>query len=150
MHLSHTEVQDALREAVAGFLEKSADAEAIRRAEPLGWDPKVWDGLTGIGVPTLGVAEEQGGSGATLARPGRGGRACALASPRGRGGDHGGGPPPGPGSPAPIPLARLPPASYTLAQGGEPVALAVRPATNGVATLVPGAAADNAGGGPRR
>ncbi|MGB3055642.1 MAG: acyl-CoA dehydrogenase family protein, partial [Acidimicrobiales bacterium] len=66
MHLSHTEVQDALREAVAGFLEKSADAEAIRRAEPLGWDPKVWDGLTGIGVPTLGVAEEQGGSGATL------------------------------------------------------------------------------------
>ena len=66
MHLSHTEEQEALRDAVAGFLDKASDPESVREAEPLGWDPKVWDGLTAIGVPTLGVAEEQGGSGATL------------------------------------------------------------------------------------
>jgi alkylation response protein AidB-like acyl-CoA dehydrogenase len=144
MHLSHTEVQDALREAVAGFLEKSADAEAIRRAEPLGWDPKVWDGLTGIGVPTLGVAEEQGGSGATLRDLAVVADACGARL-----------------APAPVVetmvaarlLARVAgtdtsgaaaSALDTLAQGGEPVALAVRPATNGVATLVPGAAVADA------
>ena len=53
MHLSHTEEQEALRDAVAGFLDKASDPESVREAEPLGWDPKVWDGLTAIGVPTL-------------------------------------------------------------------------------------------------
>ena len=66
MHLRLTEEQEALRDAVAGFLDKASSAEAVREAEPLGWDPKVWEGLTSIGVPTLGVAEDLGGSGASL------------------------------------------------------------------------------------
>ncbi|QXC62960.1 acyl-CoA dehydrogenase family protein [Aquihabitans sp. G128] len=66
MHLQLTEEQDALRDAVARFLEKASTAEAVRESEPLGWDANVWEGLTGIGVPTLGVAEEHGGSGASL------------------------------------------------------------------------------------
>ena len=66
MHLKLTEEQDALRDAVARFLEKASSAESVREAEPLGWDDKVWAGLTDMGVPTLGVAVEHGGSGATL------------------------------------------------------------------------------------
>ena len=66
MHLQITEEQDALRDAVAGFLDKASSFEAVREAEPLGWDPKVWAGLTDMGVPTLGVSEDLGGSGASL------------------------------------------------------------------------------------
>ena len=65
MHLQPTEEQEALRDAVARFLEKASSPEAVREAEPLGWDPKVWAGLTEMGVPTLGVPEAQGGSGAS-------------------------------------------------------------------------------------
>ena len=66
MHLQITDEQDALRDAVTRFLEKASSAESVREAEPLGWDQKVWEGLTGIGVPTLGVPEDLGGSGASL------------------------------------------------------------------------------------
>ncbi|HMS89822.1 MAG TPA: acyl-CoA dehydrogenase [Acidimicrobiales bacterium] len=138
MHLSHTEEQEALRDAVAGFLDKASDPESVRESEPLGWDPKVWDGLTAIGVPTLGVAEEQGGSGAPLRDLAVVAEACGarLAS-------------------APVVetmvaarlLARFAAAHAVaaevlaaLAEGGAPVTLAVRPARDGVAALVPGAA----------
>src|SRR4051812_29878757 len=66
MHLKHTEEQDALRDAVGRFLEKASSAEVVREAEPLGFDPKVWVGLTEMGVPTLGVAADLGGSGGSL------------------------------------------------------------------------------------
>ena len=135
MHLQLTEEQDALRDAVARFLEKASTAEAVREAEPLGWDEKVWAGLTDMGVPTLGVPEDQGGSGATLrdlavVAEAAGARLAA----------------------APVVetmvaarlLARFPdPAADVLAalvEGGAPVALALHPAVDGVARLVPGAA----------
>ena len=35
MHLSHTEEQEALRDAVAGFLDKASDPESVREAEPV-------------------------------------------------------------------------------------------------------------------
>jgi alkylation response protein AidB-like acyl-CoA dehydrogenase len=142
MHLSHTEEQEALRDAVAGFLDKASDAESVREAEPLGWDPKVWDGLTAIGVPTLGVTEEQGGSGATLRDLAVVADACGarLAS-----------------APvvetmvaarllAPFTSAHAAAAEVLaeLADGGAPVAFAVRPARDGIAPLVPGAAVADA------
>ncbi|MFN8016652.1 MAG: acyl-CoA dehydrogenase [Acidimicrobiales bacterium] len=135
MHLQITEEQDALRDAVAGFLEKAASPEAIREAEPLGWDPKVWAGLTDMGVPTLAVAEELGGSGASLRDAAVVAEACGARL-----------------APAPVVetivaarlLARFPEAAAPvlgpLAEGGAPVVLAVRPAVAGRATLVPGAA----------
>ena len=137
MHLNHTDEQLALRDAVAGFLDKASNAEAVREAEPLGWDPKVWEGLTAIGVPTLGVSEDLGGSGATLRDLAVVAEACGgrLAS-------------------APVVetmvaarlLARFADAAApgrvlgALAEGGGPVTLAVRPAVDGHAALVPGAA----------
>ncbi|NLD78433.1 MAG: acyl-CoA dehydrogenase [Acidimicrobiales bacterium] len=138
MHLAYTEEQLALRDAVAGFLDKASSAEAVREAEPLGWDPKVWDGLTAIGVPTLGVDEAHGGSGASLRDLAVVAEACGarLAS-------------------APVVetmvasrlVARFAAGNEaagsvlnTLAEGGAPLALAVRPALDGRASLVPGAA----------
>jgi alkylation response protein AidB-like acyl-CoA dehydrogenase len=135
MHLQITEEQGALRDAVASFLDKASSFEAVREAEPLGWDPKVWSGLTDMGVPTLGVAEELGGSGATLRDVAVVAEVCGarLAS-------------------APVVeamaaarlLARFGDAAGThltdLAEGGAPVVLALQPAVDGVARVVPGAA----------
>ncbi len=135
MHLKINDDQDALRDAVSRFLEKAATAESVREAEPLGWDAKVWAGLTDMGVPTLGVAEDLGGSGASLRDLAVVAEACGTRL-----------------APAPVVetmvaarlLARFPEAGASvlgaLAEGGAPVVLAVRPAAGGRATLVPGAA----------
>jgi alkylation response protein AidB-like acyl-CoA dehydrogenase len=135
MHLQLTEEQGALRDAVSSFLDKAASPEAVREAEPLGWDEKVWAGLTEMGVPTLGVSEELGGSGASLRDIAVVAEACGA-------------------RPAPAPvvetlvasrlLARFPevaaPFLGPLVEGGAPVVLAVQPAIAGRAPVVPGAA----------
>ncbi|HRW36874.1 MAG: acyl-CoA dehydrogenase [Acidimicrobiales bacterium] len=135
MHLQLTDEQEALRDAVTGFLEKASGPEAIRDAERLGWDEKVWAGLTEMGIPTLAVPEERGGSGASLRDAAVVAEACGahLAS-------------------APVVetmvaarlLARFADAAGShlaaLVEGGAPVALALAPAIEGQARLVPGAA----------
>ncbi|MGN6692693.1 MAG: acyl-CoA dehydrogenase [Aquihabitans sp.] len=135
MHLQITEEQEALRDAVASFLDKASSFEAVREAEPLGWDPKVWSGLTDMGVPTLGIADDLGGSGASLRDIAVVAEACGarLAS-------------------APVVetlvagrlLARFADAAGAhltdLVEGGAPVALALLPALDGTARVVPGAA----------
>lgn len=135
MHLKLTEEQDALKDAVARFLEKASPAESVREAEPLGWDAKVWAGLTDMGVPTLGVAVEHGGSGATLRDLAVVAEACGTRM-----------------AAAPVVetmvtarlLARFAEASglvlTALADGGAPVALALHPAVDGWVRSVPGAA----------
>jgi alkylation response protein AidB-like acyl-CoA dehydrogenase len=135
MHLQLTEEQDALRDAVAGFLLKAADPETVREAEPLGWIPEVWQGLTDMGVPTLGVPEEHGGSGAGLRY------LAVVAEAAGQR-----------LAPAPVVetmvaarlLARFAEAGAAplaaLAEGGAPVVFALHPAVDGRCVLVPGAA----------
>ncbi len=135
MHLQISEEQDALRDAVARFLDKASTPEAVREAEPLGFDPAVWSGLVDVGVPALGVAEELGGSGASLRDLAVVAEACGgrMAS-------------------APVVeamvagrlLARFPEAAADLlalvAEGATPVVVALHPAVDGVARLVPGGA----------
>lgn len=135
MHLELTEEQIALQEAVSGFLQKAADPETVRESEPLGWLPDVWDGLTDMGVPTLGVDEEHNGSGAGLRYLAVVAEACGRHI-----------------APAPIVeamvaarlLARFGAAGVEplgrLAAGGAPVVLALHPAVDGRCALVPGAA----------
>ncbi|MCB0976999.1 MAG: acyl-CoA/acyl-ACP dehydrogenase, partial [Acidimicrobiales bacterium] len=135
MHLQLTEEQEALRDAVSRFLEKAATPEAVRESEPLGWDPAVWSGLTDMGVPTLGVAEEHGGSGASLRDLAVVAEACGVRL-----------------APAPVVetmvaarlLARFAePAAAplgALVEGGAPVVIALAPAVDGRCLLVPGAA----------
>ena len=142
MHLQTSEEQDALRDAVARFLEKSSSAEVVRASEPLGWDAEVWAGLVAMGIPTLGVAEIHGGSGASLRDLAVVVEACGarlapvpvvetmvaarvlarFADDSSRDGDAGAG------------------VLAALAEGGRPVVLAPRPATDGTARLVPGGA----------
>ncbi|MCB0962614.1 MAG: acyl-CoA dehydrogenase [Acidimicrobiales bacterium] len=126
MHLRITEEQEALRDAIGGFLEKASSAEAVRAAEPLGWDEKVWSGLAEMGIPTLAAAEDRGGSGASLRDAAVVAEACGARL-------------------APVPVVETLVATRLLARFGaveadRPVALALHPAVDGRAPLVPGAA----------
>src|SRR5699024_8595200 len=135
MHLKLTEEQIALQEAVAGFLQNTADHEAVRESEPLGWIPEIWQGLTEMGIPTLGVDEDRGGSGAGLRYRAVLAEAC---------GTHLAAAPVVEAMVAARLLARFPDAGAApladLVAGGAPVVFALHPAVDGRCTLVPGAA----------
>ncbi|WP_029430110.1 acyl-CoA dehydrogenase family protein [Blastococcus sp. URHD0036] len=66
MDLSLTEDQQALRGSVAELFEKQATPERVRAAEAVGHDAALWRVLVQSGIPTMGVAEELGGGGATV------------------------------------------------------------------------------------
>jgi alkylation response protein AidB-like acyl-CoA dehydrogenase len=139
MHLQLTEEQDSLRDSVARFLEKASTVDAVREAEPLGWDPRVWAGLTLMGVPLLGVSHEHGGSGADLSDLAVVAEVCGARL-----------------APAPVVeamvaarlLANFPEPAVgvlaVLAEGGPPVAIALHPVVDGQARMVPGAAVSSA------
>ncbi len=127
MDLSLSEDQDALRETLGRFLAKASSAEQVRAAEPSGFDEAVWAGLVEMGVPTMGVPEDQGGSGASLAD------LAVVAEQAGA-------------ALAPVPIVEAMVTARLLAAHGREVApgavatLALRPVTDGRATLVPGGA----------
>lgn len=139
MDLALTDVQEAIRDGVGRFLAKTSSPEQVRAAEPLGWDRAVWDGLAGMGVPAMGVAPELGGGGAGL---------DDLAVVAGLVGAH----------LASVPVVEAMVAARLLARfhasgedwllhlvdGTGPVTLALRPAVDGLATLVPGGAVADA------
>jgi alkylation response protein AidB-like acyl-CoA dehydrogenase len=139
MDLSLTDVQEAIRDGIGRFLAKTSSPDQVRAAEPLGWDRAVWEGLAGMGVPAMGVAPELGGGGAGLGD---------LAVVAGQVGAH----------LASAPVVEVMVAARLLGRfevtgedwlrhlvdGSGPVTLALRPATDGVATLVPGGAVADA------
>ncbi|MGY1772001.1 acyl-CoA dehydrogenase family protein [Blastococcus sp. SYSU D00813] len=67
MDLSLSADQADLRESVAELFAKEASPERVRAAEGTGHDAALWRVLVQSGVPTMGVAEELGGGGATVA-----------------------------------------------------------------------------------
>src|SRR6476660_8930465 len=127
MDLSLSEDQEALREAVGRFLAKASSPERVRAAEPRGFDEAVWTGLVDMGIPTMGVPEEHGGGGASLPD------LAVVAEQAGA-------------ALAPVPLVEAMVSSRLLARHGVSVdgaaltSLALRPAVNGRAALVPGGA----------
>ena len=67
MDLSLSADQLALQEAVGRLYAKESHPERVRAAESTdGFDPALWDALTQMGIPTMGVPEAQGGGGARL------------------------------------------------------------------------------------
>ena len=64
MSLQPTADQRDLRAAVAAFLASHCGEAVVRKAEPLGVDTARWARCSGMGLPGLTVAVEQGGSGA--------------------------------------------------------------------------------------
>ena len=63
MDLKFAPEQDELRSIFTAMLEKHCGPEAVREAEPLGFDDNLWGRVCEVGLSGLGVAEAQGGSG---------------------------------------------------------------------------------------
>ena len=131
--------QEALVGSFAELLARHAPPARVRAAEPLGFDPQLWTALLGVGVVEMAVPEAGGGWGASLLDLALVAEQLGLAV-----------------APAPVIecqvaarlLARVDPAAARDRSAGSPsrlLTLAVRPASAGLATLVPaGAVADDA------
>lgn len=65
MDLSYSDEQQALRETLGSFFSKESTLERVRAAEPSGFDAELWDRITAMGLPTMGVPEDLGGGGAS-------------------------------------------------------------------------------------
>jgi alkylation response protein AidB-like acyl-CoA dehydrogenase len=58
--------EEALREAFGEFFTAEVPTTRVRSAEPLGYDPKLWGQVTGLGATTMGLPEAAGGDEASL------------------------------------------------------------------------------------
>src|SRR3954468_13546928 len=139
MDLRPSDEQQQLVEAFEDLYKDASSPDRVRTAEPLGHLSELWDRLVATGAIEMAVPEAAGGGGAPLLD------LALVAEQHGR-------------FVAPAPLievqvaarllSRLPAAESTLREvlaGQRLVTLAVRPARDGVATLVPaGAVADAA------
>ena len=66
MDCSLNETQVAVRQNFKRFFEKESPLERVRAAEPLGFDPGLWERVAATGVIAMGVPEAAGGAGAGL------------------------------------------------------------------------------------
>ncbi len=134
MDLSLGEEQEAIDELFRGLLSKECPPEVVRDAEPLGFDARLWATLAGAGAAGMALPGNTGGGGLSLLE------AALLAEHVGR-------------HLAPVPfiehtvagrlLATLEPgaaALEALAAGERIATLALQPAHEGTARLVPGGA----------
>lgn len=58
--------QVELRELIRTFLAKNCSSQRVRAAEPMGWDPALWEALTALHVVEMALPEARGGDGAGL------------------------------------------------------------------------------------
>jgi alkylation response protein AidB-like acyl-CoA dehydrogenase len=58
--------QEQLVDAIGSLLTKHGAPEQVRAAEPLGFDPALWEKLVELGVVAMGVGEAAGGWGASM------------------------------------------------------------------------------------
>jgi alkylation response protein AidB-like acyl-CoA dehydrogenase len=135
MDLTLTEDEALIERTFEKFLAAESGPARVRAAEPLGFDPALWEQAVETRAPTMGVPESLGGSGAS---------AMALVLVAQQAGRH----------LAPIPLVESMTASNLLARvgagellneinDGAIATLAVRPSVSGRCRLVPaGAIAD--------
>jgi alkylation response protein AidB-like acyl-CoA dehydrogenase len=66
MDLSLSPDQEALREAAQRLYAKASSGELVREREGAGLDPALWDAIVAMGLPTMALAEGDGGAGASL------------------------------------------------------------------------------------
>ena len=60
------ESHDELRSAIRSLFTTHSTLEIVRKSEPLGFDPSLWDRLRSFGIPALAVPSQFGGGGASL------------------------------------------------------------------------------------
>jgi alkylation response protein AidB-like acyl-CoA dehydrogenase len=65
MDLTLTGEQQSVREAFGDFFAKESTPARVRAAEPLGFDPALWQSLAQTGAVVMGTPEDLGGGGAT-------------------------------------------------------------------------------------
>jgi alkylation response protein AidB-like acyl-CoA dehydrogenase len=65
MDLSLTDEQESVRDAFGDFFLKESTPARVRAAEPLGFDPRLWQSLAQTGAITMGAPERLGGGGAS-------------------------------------------------------------------------------------
>jgi alkylation response protein AidB-like acyl-CoA dehydrogenase len=66
MDLDLSDDQEQLVSAFRAFLAKECPSEVVRAAEPLGFDPVLWQKFGDLGGSLMGVDEDRGGAGASL------------------------------------------------------------------------------------
>ena len=134
MDLSFTADQDALRDACQRLYDKESHGERVREIEGIGFDPRLWDAVVGMGLPVMALSEAHGGAGASL---------TDLAAAVEVHGAHCGLVPLVETAVVARLLARIegPTELLDLVVKGAVATLALRPASGGRAALVPGAAA---------
>ncbi len=66
MDLNLTDEQHDVVSAVHSFLAEHCPSSVVRASEPDGFDPQLWEAFCRIAGPTIGVAEDRGGGGASL------------------------------------------------------------------------------------
>ena len=66
MNLHLTDEQKMLRDAFAELFSAESSPDRVRAAEPLGFDPKLWEHLVETGAVGMRVPETRGGSGTGL------------------------------------------------------------------------------------
>ena len=59
--------QEAIDSAFGAFFEAESPIEAVRAAEPGGFDPELWASLAAMGGASMALPEDRGGGGASLA-----------------------------------------------------------------------------------
>ncbi len=163
MRLTLDADQLAVAEAFAMFYARESTAARVRAAEPLGYDADLWGALVAVGGPTVALDAGHGGGGGTLldaalvaeqhgrwlgsaplveatvamrllaAAAGADGGGAGFAGADGAGAGFAGA---AAGAAAGRALAAL----AALVERDAPVTMALRPAVNGVARLVPWAA----------
>ena len=62
LDLSFTEDQQALSQLFGDFFAKSSPTSVVRTAEPLGFDPLLWQASAAVGLPGMGADAEDGGA----------------------------------------------------------------------------------------
>lgn len=131
MDLDPTAEQQSIIDVFGALVERACPLESVREHEPLGFSPKLWEQLVAVGAPGMAVPETEGGAGAGLLD-------LALAvEALGR-------------RLAPAPLVEHATAARLLARtgalpgdvldGARLATIALRPARDGVARLVPAGA----------
>jgi len=135
VELRPSDEQQLLADSFAALYAKESSPERVRAAEPLGYDRRLWDELRGLGALSMAVPESSGGWGASVLD------LALVAEQHGR-------------ALGSAPLIETQVASRLLARAGDLAAgllgeviagnrlvtLALRPARDGVAQLVPAGA----------
>jgi alkylation response protein AidB-like acyl-CoA dehydrogenase len=66
LDLALSDEQEQLQQSVRALLEKESGPDAVREVEALGFSPRLWEQMVGLGIAEMALPEDCGGGGAGL------------------------------------------------------------------------------------